>query len=114
MHKKDKHIFYLLLLYFLLCLAFQDESSSHLDSVATAEDERLNGIPGSSSPPVGQQHTLPKKKRHRVPKLERERDPQVGKVYQIKPPEEFLTAFVLFRHNGGGCEGAPVSGCSGQ
>ncbi|XP_062321890.1 TCF3 fusion partner isoform X2 [Osmerus eperlanus] len=59
-----------------LTIVLEDESSSHLDSLATAEDERLNGIPGSSPPLVALQQTGPKKKRHRVPKLERERDPQ--------------------------------------
>lgn len=62
-----------------LTILLEDESSAYLDSTASAaaEDDRLNGIPGSSPPTVALQHTAgPKKKRHRVPKQERERDTQ--------------------------------------
>ncbi|MED6277652.1 hypothetical protein CHARACLAT_015622 [Characodon lateralis] len=55
-----------------LTIQLEDEPGAHLDSGAGVEEERLNGLSGSS---VALHHaTGPKKKRHRVPRQEKDKD----------------------------------------
>uniref|UniRef100_A0A3P8SAY0 TCF3 (E2A) fusion partner n=1 Tax=Amphiprion percula TaxID=161767 RepID=A0A3P8SAY0_AMPPE len=54
-----------------LTILLEDESGAHVDPAAGAEDERINGVSGSTSSAAG-----PKKKRHRVPRQEKDKDQQ--------------------------------------
>lgn len=53
-----------------LTILLEDEPGAQLDSGAGAEEERINGLSGSSA---ALQHTAgPKKKRHRIPRQEKD------------------------------------------
>lgn len=53
----------------------------HLDPSLAVEDDRVNGLSGSTSSSAAlQQPSGPKKKRHRIPRQEKDKDPQVGKI----------------------------------
>lgn len=59
-------------------LLFQDEPGAHLDPAAGVEDDRLNGVSGSTSSAALHHAAGPKKRRHRVPRQEKDKDQQVG------------------------------------
>lgn len=56
---------------------FQDEPGAHLDPAAGVEDDRLNGVSGSSSSAALHHTAGPKKRRHRIPRQDKDKDQQV-------------------------------------
>lgn len=67
------------ILFFPLPL-FQDESGAHLELAAAAEDEKLNGVSGSTPSAASHHVAGTKKKRHRIPRQEKDKEPQVSKA----------------------------------
>ena len=67
----------------------QDETGAHLDPAAGAEDNRLNGVSGSTSSAALHHAAGPKKRRHRIPRQEKDKDQQVGEQF-------YWTACCLF------------------
>jgi len=66
---------------------FQEEHGAHLDPAAGVEDERLNGVSGSSA---ALHHAAgPKKKRHRIPRQEKEKEQQVGGRFTVQRQKAF-------------------------
>lgn len=63
---------------FFFYLLFQEEHGTHLDPAVEVEDDRLNGLSGSTSSAALHYNSGPKKKRHRIPRQEKDKDPQVG------------------------------------
>lgn len=61
-----------------LWLLFQDEPGPHLDPAAEAEQDRLNGGPGSTSSAAVHHAAGPKKRRHRITRHEKDKDQHVG------------------------------------
>ena len=58
--------------------SFQEESGPQLDTAPGVEDDRPNGVSGSSSCTAFHPAGGPKKRRHRMPKQEKDKDQQVG------------------------------------
>lgn len=67
----------LLSLSYICCLFLQDEPGALLDSAAGVEDDRLNGLSGSTSSAALHHAAGSKKRRHRIPRQEKDKDPQV-------------------------------------
>ncbi|KAF7227133.1 TCF3 fusion partner [Nothobranchius furzeri] len=65
-----------------LTVLLEDEAGVHLDPSAGVEDERLNGVSGSSA-------AGPKKKRHRIPRQEKDRDQQIEPEVSVLPETPF-------------------------
>ncbi|XP_041844582.1 TCF3 fusion partner [Melanotaenia boesemani] len=58
-----------------LTILLEEESGAPLEPAAGVEDEKLNGVSGSSA--ALHQGGGPKKKRHRLPRQEKDKDPQI-------------------------------------
>ncbi|XP_074509614.1 TCF3 fusion partner isoform X1 [Sebastes fasciatus] len=59
-----------------LTILLEDEPGAHLDPAAGVEDDRLNGVSGSTSS-AGLHHAAgPKRRRHRIPRQEKDKDQQ--------------------------------------
>ncbi|XP_018592118.1 TCF3 fusion partner [Scleropages formosus] len=71
-----------------LTILLEDEAGGPADSSLGADDDRPNGMPGSSPLAPLQSAVGPKKKRHRVPK-ERERDTQIEADLSILTENQF-------------------------
>ena len=56
---------------------FKDEPGAHLDPPIGAEDDRLNGVSGSTSSAALHHAAGPKRRRHRIPRQEKDKDQQV-------------------------------------
>ncbi|XP_030014657.1 LOW QUALITY PROTEIN: TCF3 fusion partner [Sphaeramia orbicularis] len=59
-----------------LTLLLEDEPGASLDPTPGVEDDRLNGVSGSTSSAVLHHAAGPKKRRHRIQKQERDKDQQ--------------------------------------
>uniref|UniRef100_A0A3P8QPT9 INO80 complex subunit F domain-containing protein n=1 Tax=Astatotilapia calliptera TaxID=8154 RepID=A0A3P8QPT9_ASTCA len=59
-----------------LTILLEDESGAHLEPAAAAEDEKLNGVSGSTPSAASHHVAGTKKKRHRIPRQEKDKEPQ--------------------------------------
>ncbi|KAL4616689.1 TCF3 fusion partner [Arapaima gigas] len=71
-----------------LTILLEDEAGGQVDSSIGVDDEKPNGLPGSSPLAPPQSAAVPKKKRHRVAK-ERERDAQTEADLSILTETQF-------------------------
>ncbi|KAJ8287868.1 hypothetical protein COCON_G00005270 [Conger conger] len=71
-----------------LTILLEDDGGAHLDSFPGGEDDRPNGLPGSSPSVLLQSAVGTKKKRHRIPK-ERERDAQTEEELSMLTDAQF-------------------------
>ncbi|XP_072250264.1 TCF3 fusion partner [Leuresthes tenuis] len=70
-----------------LTILLEEEHGAHLDPAAGVEDERLNGVSGSSA---ALHHAAgPKKKRHRIPRQEKEKDQQIEPDMSVLTETQF-------------------------
>ncbi|KAF7657220.1 hypothetical protein LDENG_00030370 [Lucifuga dentata] len=73
-----------------LTILLEDESGAHLDPAAGVEDERLNGVSGSTSSGVLHHHAAgPKKRRHRIPRQEKDKDQQAEPDMSVLAETQF-------------------------
>ncbi|KAM9851470.1 TCF3 fusion partner [Aulostomus maculatus] len=72
-----------------LTIFLEDEPGSHVDPGAGVEDERLNGLSGSSSSAALHQTAGPKKRRHRIPRQEKEKDQQTEPDMSVLAEAQF-------------------------
>nr|XP_033496626.1 TCF3 fusion partner isoform X2 [Epinephelus lanceolatus] len=62
-----------------LTILLEDEPGAHFDPAAAGvEDERLNGVSGSTLPAAMHHVAGPKRRRHRIQRQEKDKDQQVG------------------------------------
>ncbi|KAM4579742.1 TCF3 fusion partner isoform 1-T2 [Odontesthes bonariensis] len=70
-----------------LTILLEEEHGAHLDPATGVEDERLNGVSGSSA---ALHHAAgPKKKRHRIPRQEKEKDQQIEQDMSVLAETQF-------------------------
>ncbi|XP_029360833.1 TCF3 fusion partner [Echeneis naucrates] len=59
-----------------LTILLEDEPEVSLDAATGVDDERLNGLSGSTLSAALHHNAGPKKRRHRIPRQEKDKDPQ--------------------------------------
>ncbi|TKS82147.1 CCR4-NOT transcription complex subunit 3 CCR4-associated factor 3 [Collichthys lucidus] len=67
----------------------EDESGAHLDPAAGVEDDRLNGVSGSTSSAALHHCAGPKKRRHRIPRQEKDKDQQLHNAANANQKEKY-------------------------
>lgn len=67
----------------------QDEPGAHLDPAAGVEDERLNGVSGSTLSAALHHAAVPKRRRHRIPRQEKDRDQQTDPDMSVLAETQF-------------------------
>lgn len=73
-----------------LTILLEEESGANLDPNVTAmEEDRLNGVSGSSSSAALQNTAGPKKRRHRIPKQEKDKDQQTEPDMSVLTETQF-------------------------
>ncbi|GAA6220592.1 TCF3 fusion partner [Lates japonicus] len=72
-----------------LTILLEDEPGAHLDPAAGAEDDRLNGLSGSTSSTALHHAAGPKKRRHRIPRQEKDKDPQTEPDMSVLADTQF-------------------------
>ncbi|XP_023258102.1 TCF3 fusion partner [Seriola lalandi dorsalis] len=72
-----------------LTIMLEDEPGAHLDAAAGGEDERLNGLSGSTSSAVLHHAAGPKRRRHRIPRQEKDKDPQTEPDMSVLADTQF-------------------------
>ncbi|XP_008290468.1 TCF3 fusion partner [Stegastes partitus] len=72
-----------------LTILLEDESGAHVDPAAAAEDERINGVSGSTSSAAVHHAAGPKKKRHRIPRQEKDKDQQTEADMSVLADSQF-------------------------
>ncbi|XP_022612249.1 TCF3 fusion partner [Seriola dumerili] len=72
-----------------LTIMLEDEPGAHLDAAAGVEDERLNGLSGSTSSAVLHHAAGPKRRRHRIPRQEKDKDPQTEPDMSVLADTQF-------------------------
>lgn len=72
-----------------LTILLEDESGAHLEAAAGEEDERFNGVSGSTSSAVMHHAAGPKKKRHRIPRQDKDKDQQTEPDMSVLAEAQF-------------------------
>ncbi|XP_053183103.1 TCF3 fusion partner [Scomber japonicus] len=72
-----------------LTILLEDETGAHLDPAAGAEDNRLNGVSGSTSSAALHHAAGPKKRRHRIPRQEKDKDQQTEPDMSVLAETQF-------------------------
>ncbi|KAG7475835.1 hypothetical protein JOB18_038341 [Solea senegalensis] len=72
-----------------LTIFIEDEPGTHLDPVTGVEDDRLNGLSGSTSSAAMNNAAGPKKRRLRIPKSEKDKDPQTEPDLSVLADAQF-------------------------
>ncbi|CAB1448853.1 unnamed protein product [Pleuronectes platessa] len=72
-----------------LTILLEDESGAHLDPAAGVDDDRLNGLTGSTASAALHHAAGPKKRRHRIPRQEKDKDPQTEPDMSVLADSQF-------------------------
>lgn len=72
-----------------LTILLEDEPGAHLDPAAGVEDDRLNGVSGSSSSAALHHTAGPKKRRHRIPRQDKDKDQQTEPDMSVLAETQF-------------------------
>ncbi|CAN9513652.1 unnamed protein product [Ophioblennius macclurei] len=72
-----------------LTILLEDEAGVSLDTAAMLEDEKPNGVSGSSVSAVPHHTAGPKKKRHRIPRQEKDKDQQTEPDLSVLAETQF-------------------------
>ncbi|XP_029959651.1 TCF3 fusion partner [Salarias fasciatus] len=72
-----------------LTILLEDEPGVSLDAATGVEDEKLNGVSGSSVSAVPQYTAGPKKKRHRIPRQEKDKEQQTEPDMSVLAETQF-------------------------
>ncbi|KAK5862202.1 hypothetical protein PBY51_017623 [Eleginops maclovinus] len=72
-----------------LTILLEDELGVHLDPAAGVEDDRPNGVSGSSSSAALPHAAVPKRKRHRIPRQEKDKGQQTEPDMSVLAENQF-------------------------
>ncbi|XP_068426581.1 TCF3 fusion partner isoform X1 [Clinocottus analis] len=72
-----------------LTILLEDESEAHLDPASGVEDERLNGVSGSTLSAAVPHAAGPKRRRHRIPRQEKDKDQQTEPDMSVLAETQF-------------------------
>lgn len=72
-----------------LTILLEDEPGAHIDPAAGVEDERLNGVPGSTLSAALHHAVGPKRRRHRIPRQEKDKDQQTEPDMSVLAETQF-------------------------
>ncbi|XP_075965516.1 TCF3 fusion partner [Anarhichas minor] len=72
-----------------LTILLEDEPEAHLDPASGVEDERVNGVSGSTLSAAMPHATGPKRRRHRIPRQEKDKDQQTEPDMSVLAETQF-------------------------
>lgn len=72
-----------------LTILLEEEPGAHLDPAAGAEDDRLNGVSGSTLSSALHHSAGPKRRRHRIPRQEKDKDQQTEPDMSVLAETQF-------------------------